>query len=95
MCSTPLLASLECQGAYTTKQEASTFVYGLVNKKRIYARMGVKELWIIDPEPKEVVVYRFDQDPIEPVVKLSGQEEISSPLLPGLAIRLSEIFRPG
>ena len=37
----------------------------LVNKKRIYARMGVKELWIIDPEPKEVAIYRFDQDPIQ------------------------------
>jgi Uma2 family endonuclease len=67
----------------------------LVNKKRIYARIGVKELWIIDPEPKEVAVYRFDQDPIRPVAKLSGEEEFSSPLLPGLAVRLSEIFRPG
>jgi Uma2 family endonuclease len=34
-----------------------------VNKKRVYARMGVKELWIIDPDQKEVAVYRFDQDP--------------------------------
>src|SRR5262249_19858888 len=45
----------------------------LVTKKRIYARMGVKELWIIDPEPKEVAVYRFDQDTTEPVAKLSEQ----------------------
>jgi Uma2 family endonuclease len=57
--------------------------------------MGVKELWIIDPEPKEVAVYRFDQDTTEPVAKLGGQEELNSPLLPNLAIRISEIFRPG
>jgi Uma2 family endonuclease len=67
----------------------------LVNKKRIYARIGVKELWIIDPESKEVAVYRFDHDPIEPVAKLSGQEKVNSPVLPGFAARLSEIFRAG
>jgi Uma2 family endonuclease len=27
---------------------------GLENKKRIYARLGVKELWIIDPDAREV-----------------------------------------
>ena len=67
----------------------------LVNKKRVYARMGVKELWIIDPDQKELALYRFDQDPIEPMAKLGGQEEVSSPLLPGLAIRLPDIFRRG
>jgi len=67
----------------------------LVNKKRIYARAGVKELWIIDPDQKELIVYRFDRDPAEPLAILSGQEIISSPLLPGFAIRLPEIFRHG
>lgn len=67
----------------------------LVNKKRIYARVGVKELWIIDPEQKEVLLYRFDQDPIEAVAKLGRQQEINSPLLPGLAIPLPAIFRRG
>jgi Uma2 family endonuclease len=67
----------------------------LVNKKRIYARMGVKELWIIDPETKELAVYRFDRDPIDPVAKLSELDQVNSALLPGLALGLSEIFRPG
>jgi Uma2 family endonuclease len=67
----------------------------LVNKKRVYARLGVKELWIIDPEGQEVIVYRFDSDPIEPIAKLSGEQRISSPLLPGLAIPLPEVLRPG
>ena len=74
---------------------AKTRKLDLVNKKRIYVRMGVKELWIIDPDQKEAMLYRFDQDPIEPVAKLSGQEEVNSPLLPGLAIPLPEIFRRG
>jgi Uma2 family endonuclease len=67
----------------------------LVHKKRTYARMGIKELWIIDPDQKDVTVYRFDQDPIDPVGKFSGQEEVSSPLLPGLTIALQDIFRRG
>ena len=60
-----------------------------------YARMGVKELWIIDPDEKEVAVYRFDQDPADPVATLSGEMEVSSPLSPGLAITLPDIFRRG
>jgi len=67
----------------------------LINKKRTYARMGVKELWIIDPEPKELTVYRFDQDPSEPVMKHSEHEEVTSPLLSGIVIGLAEIFRAG
>ena len=46
------------------------------------ARMGVKELWIIDPEEKDVAVYRFDQDPTELVTTHSGEMEASSPLPP-------------
>ena len=67
----------------------------LVNKKRVYARMGVKELWIIDPDQKEVTVYRFDQDPTALVAKISGQGDVSSPLLPGLTIPPQDIFRRG
>jgi Uma2 family endonuclease len=67
----------------------------LVDKKRVYARLGVKELWIIDPDKLEVTVYRFDEDPIEPVAIARSQEEIASPLLPDLVIWLGEIFRHG
>jgi Uma2 family endonuclease len=74
---------------------AKTRQLDLVHKKRVYARMGIKELWIIDPDQKDVIVYRFDQDPADPVEKISGQGEVSSPLLPGLKISLQDIFRRG
>lgn len=67
----------------------------LVNKKRVYARLGVKELWIIDPDEKEVTVYRFDQDLTDPVARLDGEGVVNSPLMPGLTITLSDIFRRG
>jgi Uma2 family endonuclease len=74
---------------------AKTRQLDLVHKKRVYARMGIKELWIIDPDQKDVTVYRFDQDRTDPVAKLSGPEQVTSPLLPGLRIALQDIFRHG
>src|ERR1700756_2966294 len=65
----------------------------LVNKKRIYARMGVKELWIIDPEAGTVAAYRFEQDPADPVSIWTEDETAASPLLPGFSIRVASIFR--
>jgi Uma2 family endonuclease len=66
-----------------------------LQKKPVFARMGIKELWIIDPDREEATVYRFDQDPAEPVKKLREHGALSSPLLPGLRIALQDIFRRG
>jgi Uma2 family endonuclease len=65
----------------------------LENKKRVYARLGVKELWIIDPEPVEILVYRFEENAAEPVDRWHRSDSAASPLLPGLKIELEEVFR--
>ena len=65
----------------------------LVNKKRIYARLGVKELWIIDPEPGTIAVHRFEQDPANPVSVWTEADMATSPLLPGFSIKVASIFR--
>ena len=65
----------------------------LVNKKRVYARLGVKELWIIDPEPGTVAVHRFEQNQLDPVSVLYPSDTIASPLLPGFSIPVASIFR--
>jgi Uma2 family endonuclease len=65
----------------------------LVNKKRVYARLGVKELWIIDPEPGAIAIYRFEQSPDEPVSLLYPPDTINTPLLPGFSIPVSTVFR--
>ena len=65
----------------------------LVNKKRVYARLGVKELWIIDPEPATIAIYRFDQNQADPVEVLFPNDTIATPLLPGFSIRVASIFR--
>jgi len=65
----------------------------LVNKKRVYARLGVKELWIIDPEAGTVAVHRFDQNPTDPVDIWTESDTANSPLVPGFSMKVASIFR--
>jgi Uma2 family endonuclease len=53
----------------------------------------VCELWIIDPEPQTVLVYRFEQHLSEPVEAKTGQEILTSPIFPGLEVPLERVFR--
>ena len=62
------------------------------SKKWVYARSGVRELWLIDPESEEVTVFNLSESRDEPR-GVFGQDEIfTSPLLPGLKIRCEEVF---
>jgi len=61
-------------------------------KLRVYARSGVKELWLVDKEKKEVAVYRFAESIQEPVATVRGRQKLTTPLLPGLKLALAEVF---
>jgi Uma2 family endonuclease len=65
----------------------------LVNKKRVYARLGIKELWIIDPEDGTVTVHQFEQNPNNPTKVWTEQDRASTPLLPGFSTKIASIFR--
>jgi Uma2 family endonuclease len=65
----------------------------LEQKRRVYAREGVTELWIIDPEPQTVTVYRFTKDTEHPVAVKQASETLGLPLLPGPAVDLNRVFR--
>jgi Uma2 family endonuclease len=62
-------------------------------KRRVYARSGVTELWIIDPELRLIHVYALRQDPERPAFTISERESFTSTLLPGLRIRAARVFR--
>jgi Uma2 family endonuclease len=64
----------------------------LHTKRIAYARHGVTEYWIIDPESKELFVYRFDENMNEPVAVIRSPERATSPLFPGLSVDLETIF---
>lgn len=62
-------------------------------KRDVYARTGVKELWMIDPATLKVSVYRLQTDADTPEASYDAQAEFTSPLLPGLTIQCADIFR--
>jgi Uma2 family endonuclease len=65
----------------------------LAQKSRVYAREGVRELWIIDPEPQTVLVYRFEEDLSNPVANKTAEEILTTNLFPGLEIALERVFK--
>jgi Uma2 family endonuclease len=62
-------------------------------KRKIYARTGVSELWIVNPELKEIGVYDLPEDSETPKATYRGKDKFSSPLFPGLKFSCTEIFR--
>jgi Uma2 family endonuclease len=63
------------------------------SKRRIYARAGVKELWLVDPLLLQIQLYDFARDTAKPVRLIEEDETLASPLLPGLTIAAAEIFK--
>ncbi len=69
----------------------STRGIDLVRKTALYARSGVPEYWIADPERRILVISKLqgeDYAPVDPDV----DGWIASPTLPGLRVDPSEVF---
>jgi Uma2 family endonuclease len=64
----------------------------LVNKKLEYARAGVKELWIIDPEPRSLAIHQLTSDGVEKIRQLGEGDNLSTDLLPGFNVAVETIF---
>jgi len=73
----------------------STWRYDIGAKKSGYEREGLRELWLVDTAADEVLVFRRSA-PMERTFDISLQlasgDVLSSPLLPGFALALSELF---
>src|SRR6266571_7761827 len=65
----------------------------LLVKRQLYGKYGVSEYWVIDSENRSVEVYRLQDQRLESVSTLRNGDEISTPLLPGLGLSVSEIFK--
>jgi len=62
-------------------------------KRQLYAKYGVEEYWIIDAENRAIEVYRLQNGILELAVIFRYEDEITTPLLPGLNCSVASIFR--
>jgi len=63
-------------------------------KLHLYERHEVREYWMLDPDRRTAKIYRRIGNRLQLAASLSVEsgDVLSSPLLPGLAVPLSEIF---
>jgi len=63
---------------------------GAIHRKlKVYFEAGVKQVWIIDPDTREVEIWT---GPSLPERALTGSDVLASALLPGFALPLDELF---
>lgn len=73
----------------------STRTFDAIRKRHDYAAIGVRELWLIEPDGPEARVLRpHDALPdvfVDAETDIDADGTLSSPLLPGLAVRLGDL----
>jgi Uma2 family endonuclease len=76
----------------------STWRYDIGAKKARYEQHGLPELWLVDTAADEVLVFRRsapDAPAFDVAEELSHGDTLTSPLLPGFALELDELFVEG
>ncbi len=66
-----------------------------VRKRRLYARFGVAEYWIVDPEGERVEVYRLDGQTYPTPTLLEAGTALTTGFLPGLSIDVATLLAAG
>jgi Uma2 family endonuclease len=66
--------------------------HDVLTKRALYARAGVREHWIVDPESRVVEVLTLDRDAFHTVQRASGDDPVISSLLEEATIPAAVIF---
>jgi Uma2 family endonuclease len=61
-------------------------------KLKLYSRRGVSEYWIVDWVSRHTQIYRRDDAQLKLAETLYETDSLSSPLMPGLSIPLTDLF---
>jgi Uma2 family endonuclease len=69
----------------------STRAMDLVHKRALYARAGINEYWIVDPENQTVLIHQLDGGIYSPIFDDKGNPK--SHVLEGLEIDVAELFK--
>jgi Uma2 family endonuclease len=66
-------------------------------KRKLFEEKGIREYWIVDPKGLRLTVYRRNEDGQFPRLRdlTAGQAlQLETPLLPGFALSIDELFAP-
>jgi Uma2 family endonuclease len=63
-----------------------------VVKLQVYSKFGVKEYWLADPASRTLEVYRPAEGALALAATWSGEDEVTSPALPGFSCKAVQIF---
>jgi len=75
----------------------TTWKNDIGRKKAVYEAQGVPELWLVDDVARVVLVFRRsapEVDYFDTALELDTTDTLTSPLLPGFELALSELFEP-
>lgn len=61
-------------------------------KRALYAKHGVKEYWLVDPVSETVWIHRLHRGALVVAHTFGRSQTLRSPLLPGFAIDLDDVF---
>src|SRR5579863_4527081 len=61
-------------------------------KLRAYARFGVPEYWIADPDARAIELYRLGKEEYESPRIFLEQETLTSPVIPGFILPVGKVF---
>lgn len=64
-----------------------------VRKRALYARAGVPEYWIVDPDADRIEVHRLARGRYGKPEILEPGDVLATPLLPGLQLDVAELLR--
>ena len=62
-------------------------------KRGLYAKYGVREYWVVDPDERRVWVMLLDEGRLDEVGSYGMGDVLTSPTLKGLSIDLDDIFQ--
>ena len=65
----------------------------LVRKRQLYAEAGVHEYWIFDPVNDSATLLELQNGEYVQRAELTSADTLTTPLLPGLAIPLADVFQ--
>ncbi len=70
----------------------ATAAYDRTTKARRYAALGVRHLWLVDPEARRIECHRFEGPDSRLVIAAGPDDTLTHPDFPGLAIPVAPLW---